>query len=616
MRRPDWTRAIAVALLLFAFARIVSIVAAEPVVGFANQYDMHRSSACIGLWPDGVDIGQATPNAPRAIYRLQAPSASECYPSTQVAVAWIAVHADRIMGRARGADAQRVALRAIGVTGAIFWALGAAMLAWMLWTRPGFLLGHGLASALLITDPFNTLYLNTLYTEFPALLAAYFGTVIVLSLWASAVAPRARVIGLALCLLLLGMSRVQHLALPFLLALFALMAMWRWREPVLRYALFLAICCGSVAALQTAQQEKFEVIGRANIADAVLGAAMPAGNPAHVTHGLGLPAHCADLAYSTWYRQHGVDVFVQCPQLDGVSRLRLLWTSLREPAVFARMMLRGVLMSQNLRLGYLGERADAEYAVIDSADSPLWFSISDSVNAVPTIIFLSLAAALLGAIPMFWTALAWRRHATASAVATPAIQTDSMLIVICAHLFALTALSSVFGDGYSEVARHLHLALNALIVAICALPWWLGRRLFGGHLRTAFGRYAIAPALIMIGWLGLVALTLAKLPLAFGVLGTPAAELPRTGTIPLRGWALDVGPIQSVQARVDGRVLMQLQRVVHSRLDRVFPYLPQSDNAGFSGAVDAAALVQGRFLEIVAVDADGRVVLIERRRIR
>lgn len=621
MQRPDWTRAIAVALLLFAFARMFSIVAAQPVVGFANQYDMHRSSACIGLWPDGVDIRQATPNAPRAIYRLQAPRASECYPSTQVAVAWIALHADRIIGRARGVDAQRVALRAIGVTGVMFWAFGAALLAWMLWARPGFLLGHGLASALLIADPFNTLYLNTLYTEFPALLAAYFGTVIVLSLWASAVAPRARLIGLALCLLLLGMSRVQHLALPFLLALFALMALSRWREPLWRPALLLAICCGAVAALQTVQQGKFEVIGRANIADTVLGAAMPAGNPAHVTHGLGLPAHCADLAYSTWYRQHGVDVFVECPQLAKVSRLRLLWTSLREPSVFARMMLRGVLMSQNLRLGYLGERADAEYVVIDSSDSPLWFSIAHPVNAVPTIVFLGLAAALLGAIPMFWIALAWRPGATTSAVATSAIQTDSMLIVICAHLFALTALSSVFGDGYSEVARHLHLALNALIVAICALPCWLGRRLFVGHLRVAFGRaevsrHAIAPALIMIGWLGLSALTLAKLPLAFGVLGTPAAELPRTGAIPLRGWALDVRPIQRVQARVDGRVLVQLQRGEHPRLDRVFPYLAHSVNAGFSGAVDAAALADGRFLEIVAIDADGRDVLIERRRIR
>ena len=149
----------------------------------------------------------------------------------------------------------------------------------------------------------------------------------------------------------------------------------------------------------------------------------------------------------------------------------------------------------------------------------------------------------------------------------------------------------------------------------------MGRRLFGGHLRTAIvrtpvSRYAIAPTLVLISWLGLAALTLAKLPLAFGVLGTPAAELPQTGSIPLRGWALDVRPIQSVQARLDGHVLVQLQRGVHPRLDRVFPYLAHSANAGFSGAVDAAALADGRFLEIVAIDADGRDVLIERRRVR
>jgi hypothetical protein len=611
MKASRLWRWIAVALLLFAFVRMASLILAQPMAGYANQYDMHRSSACLGLWPEDVPIAQATPEAPRVIYRAAPALPAECYPSTQVGVAFLAMAADRMLDAMRGSDPKRMSLRTVGTIGLLMWVLGAALVARMLWRQPALLVAHALASALLIADPFNTLYLNTLYTEFPALCAAYFAAAIVLSLWLDFDAPYRRLLGLAACLLLLGLSRVQHLVLPLVLAVFAILALWRAGAPWWRPALLLLSCCCIVIVFQASQQRRFEGIARANLADSVLGAAMPAGDPERIASALGMDARCGDLAYSTWYRQHGVDVFAECPELAQVSRLRLLSATLRDPSVFARMMLRGVLMSQNLRLGYLGERAGLQSASVSKSDSWLWFSVADPVNRIPALWFLWLATSVLAAVPMFWIAVLRHRRAGIAEM-----RADSLAIVLCAHILAITALSSVFGDGYSEVGRHLHLGLNALLVALGMLPIWVLRRCLPGPLRTLCARDAVLPASIMLVWLVAATVAVLRLPLAFGVLGAPAGAVPQSGIVVLRGWALDLRPIERVIARVDGRELVALAPVHHHALDQVFPYLPGSDQGGFAGSIDAEALAGGRFLEIVAIDAAGRDVLIERRRLR
>ena len=605
---PRAARLLAVGLLLLAFMRMASLVLAQPIVGFANQFDMHRTSACVGVWPDDVPIGQASPEAPRERYRLSASRASECYPSTQVAVVWVATVADRVLDGVSGSDPKTLSLRAVGITGLLLWLLAAAWLASMWWSRTRLLIAHAAVSALLIADPFNTLYLNTLYTEFPALLAAYFAGAIVLSLWDSASAPWRRLLALSVCLILLGGARVQHLALPFVFVIFALLALWRAQLPLARAASLLLGISAALVVVQVSQQAESTSIARANLADAVLGAAMPAGDPERIAAQLGLPSTCADLAYSTWYRQHGVDLFTECPQLAEVSRLRMLWVSVRDPSVFARMLLRGVLMSQHLRLGYLGERGDGDYAVISSADNLLWFGLDAPLNRLPPTLFLFAMSGLLIVVPMFWLNLMRQGRAGVSMIAV-----DTVVIVICAHLYALTLLSSVFGDGYSEVARHLHLGLNAALLAFAVLPQWLWRRRRDGVALLRAHRLALAMLLL---WLALCAYSLLRLPLAFGVLAEPRAVLPRSGVIELTGWALDARPLQRLFVRVDDHEVASLQRVVRPRLERMFPYLEEATAGGFSGSFDARVLDGGKFLQILAIDAGGHEVIIERRRIR
>jgi hypothetical protein len=607
--RRGLIRVLALGLVVFGLLRIASLVLAEPVVGFANQYDMHRSSACLGLWPDAVLIGMATPAAPQPHYRRSAARPAECYPSSQVAVAWLGMQAGQFSGTTGEDAAARISLHWIGVAGLLCWMLAALLIAWMFWSQPLLLLGHGVCSALLIADPFNTLYLNTLYTEFPAVLAAYGAVAVIVSLWVQVTAPAWRLLALVLCLLILGASRVQHLALPIMLSVFALLALMRHPEWRRRSALVLLACCTLIVLAQVSQQRRFAPIARANIADTVLGAAMPAADPERLTQALGLPAGCAEHAYATWYRQHGVDVFAECPQLAEVSRLRLLVLSLRDPEIIARMLLRGLLMSQHLRLGYLGERAGGDFISIGPRDHPLWFSVAGAVNALPATVFLIASCAALGLIPTFWLFLIWRRPG-----ANAPMGADSLVITVCAHLFALTLLSSVFGDGYSEVGRHLHLGLNALLVLWVLLPLWLWRR--RARWRTPWLGAQIASALVLTACSLMAVVASLRLPLAFGVLGMPAQALPSTGMIELRGWALDRFAIQRLYAQIDDGAELPLARSPHPRLDKVFPYLDEAALGGFHGSLDAAQLRGGDYLQIFAVDAGGRPVLIERRRIR
>ncbi len=606
--RAVWLRLLALGLLVFGLLRVATLVLAEPVVGFANQYDMQRSSACLGLWPEAVPIGAATPAAPQPWYVVGTTRPDECYPSSQVAVAWLALQVSSVFEASSRSEGRRVSLRWIGGTGLLIWLIGSLLVARMFWPRPGVQIAHALLSALLIADPFNTLYLNTLYTEFPALLGAYFASAIILSLFVQAEAPARRLLALVLCLLLLGASRVQHLALPILLSVFAMLALWRsvqWRS---RALIGLAVGCALIIGAQASQQSRFTGIARANLADTVLGAAMPAANPERLALALGLPVECAEHAYSTWYRQHGVDVFVACPALSDVSRLRLLLYSLREPAILARMLGRGLLMSQHLRLGYIGERAGGDFIEVGSADQPLWFSVAAALNALPAHGFLIACGFALGLIPAFWLVVLWPRRASSELIGV-----DTVAIALCAHLFALTLLSSVFGDGYSEVGRHMHLGLNALLVLTALLPVWIWRR--RTRWRMPWPTAAIAAGVVLVSSLTLAIITSLRLPLAFGVLGTPAQALPVQGMIELRGWALDRFPIQRLYAQVDDGVEWPLSRSRHPGLERVFPYLDEAALGGFSGSIDAARVQGGRYLQIFAVDALGKPVLIERRRI-
>src|SRR5688572_5061153 len=85
MPRREWIGWI---LLVLGLARAAFLVAQEPMLGYANQFDMVRTSACVGLYPDLPEPArlQASPAAPLPLYRPGPRIDGGCYLSAEVAI--------------------------------------------------------------------------------------------------------------------------------------------------------------------------------------------------------------------------------------------------------------------------------------------------------------------------------------------------------------------------------------------------------------------------------------------------------------------------------------------------------------------------------------------------
>src|SRR5437867_5259173 len=168
---------VAVALIALGAWRIVAVISATPMLGYANQFDMRRISACVGLWPDVAASERllAHPEAPIALYVRGERRPDECYISTELVFVAGAVAIAAISGGS-------VDLRVLGAIKATALWLAALSLHALLSRQRARALVHGLVFAFVIGDPSNTLWLNTLYTEFSALFFAYVSIVLLVAI--------------------------------------------------------------------------------------------------------------------------------------------------------------------------------------------------------------------------------------------------------------------------------------------------------------------------------------------------------------------------------------------------------------------------------------------------
>src|ERR1700704_843888 len=120
---PERTRfATLLAFLLIGIGawRVYAVVGAAPLVGYANQFDMRRTSACVGLWPDVPPAArlEAHPEAPFTRYVRGERRPDECYWSSEllfVAPVAATMHVDetidlRVIGAIKAAALIAVAL--------------------------------------------------------------------------------------------------------------------------------------------------------------------------------------------------------------------------------------------------------------------------------------------------------------------------------------------------------------------------------------------------------------------------------------------------------------------------------------------------------------------------
>jgi len=610
---PRALRVLTAALVLLALARLAAVVLHQPLAGYANQYDMVRTAACIGLWPAGdpAQRALATPDAPRPAQVFGAPEPDGCYPSTDVALAWAGATAARALD-AVGLDGEPgIDLRAIGVSKALLFALLLLVATRALRAHPAAACAHAGFVALVLADPFNTLYLNTLYTETGALLGAWLAT---LGLILRAL-PRADArLALALALAgaaMLGASRVQHLALPFGFALLWWLAARAtrgagaapgaprraaWRRAAAPLAL-LAVAIGSVA-LQASTQQRFESIAGANRQNMLFGALLPAADdPVRLAARLGLPPHCAELAYTNWYRPLGRDVAAACPEALQPGLARISAVVATEPGTALTLFGRGLAQSTAWRLPYVGEVAGASFARLGTGPLSLTASFADAA-----------ATSSLAAHALFWLipllagfGAAWRlMRAAARPAGHVALDVG---IASCAGIVATVWATSILGDGYSELARHLHLGVSA----VCGGWLLLGVALWQARPRAALesaATLAIALAICAAG---------ARAPLAVGRLEPPHTDALLDGRVPMAGWVLAPRGAVAVELREAGTVLARFDATPSSQVNRIFPIADRALGSHFEGTFDAGA-PRPRTLELFVIAHDGSAQRIDRRR--
>ena len=439
-----------VALTVIGTLRAVLLWSHDPLLAYANSYDQTRYSACFDIYPDrpaSVPPEQNSPQAPYADYRFIAGGDPLCYWSSELTFGALAAGLWSA-AEALGADD----VHSVRVPGAI--KLAVLVLLSIAFSRAWWRRGDALAAvanaavlALLLSDPGNTLYLNTFYAEWNTLLAAY-ALFAMLLLWHAEPPSRARIAALALAALWLATSKIQHLVLPLALAgTLVVIDTWRARRIGWRA---LAVLAGALAgvALQVVQLQRdaalMDSIRQYNRADVIFTALLPLADdkPAFLAS-IGVDPACAvHSGKNAWMLPAMPE-----PACPGVlafgyaDELRVLAT---DPWMSARLAGRAVQALSPWLAANIGQVEGRDLGRIP----PTMPTLGTPLAARPWLQVGVLAA------PLVALAFARRRWSRAN---------DHALLTVVAMLATLAV--TVLGDGLADTAKQGHLAVNA------ALAW-------------------------------------------------------------------------------------------------------------------------------------------------
>ncbi len=583
--------------LLVLCARLGFVLTQQPLAGFANQFDMLRNTGCLGLQPL-VDAapGAATPQAPVSRYRTDAPRDPSCLFGTEVLIAGLAVGLDQLGDTLGMGQPGSMPLRLVGWTKALLLLLALATVDRGLRIWPSLRLVHAWVAALILVDPFNSLYLAGFYTEFAALLSAYLALMLPLPWLLSARPPSvAALLVWGLVLAALALSRFQHAAIPLLLLawLTVLGRTQHWQlARLIGWPLLLLI---PALALQLSLQGRYQTIADANRWNSFFGAALPAASdPAEFVHRLRLPAACAELVHSTWYLQRGRDARVECPQAFELSRLAWALQLAAEPAALARLVGRGVALSGQWRPSYLGEVAGAEFQRMPAGQLGQGASLADLVTRLPFrgLMLLWLAPVLLVLLQRH--PMVDHRAPSAPDAVIAHRRAGLWLSPLLLSIVVLGWASSLVGDGYSELARHLHLAANAALVAVVLALMTAMAGLRRDHSAALPGLLGVSvafalPLLALQWWIG-------KQSLGFGILEQPATEAAAESTL-LQGWALDPRGIEGIDVVYADGHRQPLELYARTELSGIFGAIG-AHGRGFRGPIDPTRRQRAMVIEV------------------
>ena len=477
MNRPSPNRVIIIVLVVLWLAgtlRAFALWSHDPMYAYANSYDQTRYTTCFHFYPDRPDSvapQQNSPEAPYARYRFIETDDPMCYWSSELlfggatasiwslgeALGGTAIHDARWVGLLRW-----FSLLAISI---------ALSLAWLQRGDARIAVANAALVPILFADPGNTLYLNTFYAEWTALLAAYalVGGVL---LWRNEPRTRLRFAALALVAFLLATSKIQHMLLPLALSIvvFALdrvrMKRMTWR------AVALAFGALAGAYFQFAQLQRtgpmMDTIHQYNRADVVFTALLPlAADPRALLDEIGIDPGCAIYTGKRAWQLPDLPERT-CRGLINFTRGKEIGVLLRHPSIALSLAGRGVLALDPWIADNIGHVEGRAFEKLP-ASVP---SLGRVLHAHPAVQGAVLALPLLAFLVLLFR--------PGSRAGSGALDAAAMAATIMIATLGITLL----GDGLADTAKQGHLVVNAALAGLVA---WL-------MMRIPVRRHALAAA--------------------------------------------------------------------------------------------------------------------------
>lgn len=447
--RKNRSRATCLAWLLFVLtaARMCLLCLPAPITAYANNFDFIRQSACVGVWEHYTDRTKTEkhPGAPvdTLIFdgdRLH----SACLNSSDNLFPWLASRF-----HAKGAALR---LRDIGLIKIL---VTLALLAYCLALDiPGPLrLGLAVAGYLALSDFAILCYYDTLYTEVTGIV----GVVALCFLLAITVHKRAhpsrvQLAAYAVLVLATGLSRAQDAPIAAALALTYAGVMLRrgLRGPALVMAFIALLTPTLQSAINPRHNPAPASIAHANSTDTFLAAVLPAAtDKAAALRMLHLPQSCATAIGTDWY-MIGAGPH-PCPAVFKTGRWRLPPLFMAQPNTFFLPVLNAVRQSRPFLLLSIGHFETPELPAALRVRLIAATSLSTWLDSMGPSAYCALmaAAALLAAVSV--VGLFREKRPDRIAALT--------LVTLGGAVGVYALLSSVFGDGYFDMARHAILLL-------------------------------------------------------------------------------------------------------------------------------------------------------------
>ena len=475
-----WLLALTTALLAVALYRGVAILASEPLLALANNYDMIRVQACVDAYPvraEGIPPWAGSGDAPIERYRFRHDVGAPCFRSTEVLFAWLArpLFAAESL---RSGDGSFSIRWLGGVKFAVFLALAVAFtVAWWRRGRRGAAFANAAVAALVLTDPAVTLYLNGFYAEYATVLFGYAGLAGAALLSGDDRPPgRVALLLLAVAVAAFVGTKVQHIGLGLLLA--AAMAAPALAGVDVRWRVVAAVAAGGAIGLvlQAATLAKSEnaVMRLANLTSTVMTSLLPLSDDPHRTaESIGLPRRCGAHAGLNWYLPPISENAANhpCPEVAQVSHARLLGLALTEPAVFARFVggsldyIRPWIPSQYRGKPHLGVVQGQHWAPLPQG----WFSWSRVLDRMPQWLIDLLVLSPAAVVAALLALGRLRQPALAGVLAALALLPLAVMVAV------------IFGNGFEDSAKQMHLVFTM------ALSFWVLLALVGSGRAAAVG---------------------------------------------------------------------------------------------------------------------------------